>query len=213
MRRQHGFTLIEVLIAVAISAIVAAASYSGIATVLNGSEQLRAAGDRTRDLNRALDLLDRDLRQFINRPVRDEFGELQPAIAGGPLAFFPLSLTREGWHNGQQRPRSDLQRVHYYLEDGALWRAYHRSLDRVVDAQLQRVRLLDDVDSIELRFLESADQLQVDRDLVVDTLRWERNWLGDPGIETPRDPPAALELRLQLADLGELRRLYVLPTR
>jgi general secretion pathway protein J len=41
-----------VLIAVAISAIVAAASYSGIATVLNGSEQLRAAGDRTRDLNR-----------------------------------------------------------------------------------------------------------------------------------------------------------------
>jgi general secretion pathway protein J len=210
--RQQGFTLIEVLIAVAISAIVAAASYSGIATVLNGSEQLRDAGDRTRDLNRAMGLLDRDLRQFVNRPVRDEFGDLQPALAGGPLAFFPLSLTREGWHNGLQQPRSDLQRVHYYLEEGALWRAYHLTLDRVVDVQPQRVRLLDGVDELELRFLGSVETLQVDRNMVIDTGPWERNWTSDPGGQSLPGPPAALELRLQLADLGELRRLYVLPT-
>ena len=209
--REQGFTLIEVLIAVAISAVVAAASYSGIATVISGSEQLREASHRTRDLNRALGLLDRDLRQFVNRPVRDEFGDLQPALAGGPLAFFPLSLTREGWHNGLQQPRSELQRVHYYLEDGALWRAYHLTLDRVVDVQLQRVRLLDGVDELELRFLERIDTLQADRDMVIDTDPWERNWAASPGGQSPLAPPVALELRFQLADLGELRRLYVLP--
>jgi general secretion pathway protein J len=209
---QRGFTLIEVLIAVAITAIVAAASYSGIATVLNGSEQLRAAGDRTRDLNRAMTIIDRDLRQFINRPVRDEFGQLQPAIAGGPLAFFALSLTREGWHNGLARPRADLQRVHYYLEEDALWRAYHRTLDRVVDAEPQRVQLLDGVEEIELRFLEDMETLQLDRDLVVDTTAWARNWIADPSVQALRDPPLALELRLQLTDVGELRRLYVFPT-
>jgi general secretion pathway protein J len=76
----------------------------------------------------------------------------------------------------------------------------------------QRVRLLDGVEEIELRFLEDMERLQLDRDLVVDTTAWERNWIADPSIQALRDPPVALELRLQLTDVGELRRLYVFPT-
>ena len=119
--RQQGFTLIEVLVALAITAFVAAAAYAGISAVLDGAGQLRSVAQRTEALERALGFLDRDLRQFVDRPVRDEFGEEQPALSGGPLAYFPLSLTRDGWYNTQQLPRSDLQRVHYYLEEGALW--------------------------------------------------------------------------------------------
>lgn len=214
VRRAAGFTLIEVLIALAITAFVAAASYSGLATVLSGAEQLRAVSERTRDLNRALALLNRDLRQFIDRPVLDEFGELQPALSGGPLALFPLTLTRSGWHNSLQLPRSDMQRVQYYLEDGALWRAYYPILDRASDSRLLRVALLEGVDAMELRFLDSADSLGAGRDLTVDTRNWERNWIADTsaGGSLP-EPPAALELRLEMVDMGELRRLYVLPAR
>ena len=118
-RSRSGFTLVEVLIAMAITALVAAAAYAGLTNVLNGADRLRATGNRIRDLNRALALIDRDLRQVVERPVRDEFGAYQPALAGGPLAVFPLSLTRAGWHNSLQQPRSELQRVHYYLEDDA----------------------------------------------------------------------------------------------
>lgn len=210
--RHAGFTLIEVLIALAVTAFVAAASYSGISSVLTGAEQLRAAAERTRDLNRTFSLLNRDIRQFSDRPVRDEFGALQPALAGGPLAFFPLMLTREGWSNSLQQPRSDLQRVVYYLEDNSLWRAYYAVLDRAVDAQPRRAELLRGVLSVELRFLESIDRLRVDRDLVVDTRNWERSWVASPGVgDATRVPPAALELRLELEDLGEIRRLYALP--
>lgn len=208
---QRGFTLVEVLIALAVTVIVAAASYTSISTVLAGVEQLKASSERTRDLTRAMGFLSRDLRQVVNRPVRDEFGQLQPAIGGGPLALFPLMLTRDGWHNTLGQPRSDLQRVFYYLEEGSLWRAYYPVLDRAVDVQLLRVRLLDGVENIELRFLESVELLQQAGGLAVDTRNWARSWFADPGSGQLPNPPAALELRLELTDLGELRSLYVLP--
>jgi general secretion pathway protein J len=213
--RQDGFTLIEVLIAMAITAFIAAASYTGISTVLTGSEQLRSNGERTRDIGRALSLIERDLRQLVDRPVRDEFGAWQPALSGGPLALYPLSVTRAGWFNTLQLPRSDLQRVHYYLDDGDLWRAYNTTLDRAVDVGMQRVMLLEDVDALELRFLADLETLQADRDLVIDTQSWVRNWVAEPGAAPGALPPlpAALELRLELADLGELRSLYELPAR
>ena len=215
MRRSAGFTLIEVLIAMAITAFVAAAAYAGVSSVLSGAEQLRENGGRIRDVNRALTLISRDLRQVVDRPVRDEFGARRPALAGGPLALYPLSLTRAGWHNSLQQPRSDLQRVHYYLEDGALWRAYHVTLDRAADAQLQRVRLLDGVERFEARFLAGIEDLRVDRDLVVDTRAWADNWISDPagGVGSLPALPAAVELRLELAGFGDLRRLYALPPR
>ncbi|WP_439105942.1 type II secretion system minor pseudopilin GspJ [Congregibacter sp.] len=211
---QRGFTLVEVLIALAITAFVAAASYSGISTTLTGAERLRATSERTRDLNRTFALLNRDVRQFSNRSLRDEFGGTQPALSGGPLAFYPLSLTREGWSNSLQQRRSELQRVFYYLEDDSLWRAYYTVLDRAVDAEPQRMELLSGVVGFEMRFLDTIENLQLDRDLVVDTRAWSENWVADPGAGTAvPPPPVALELRLDLEDFGALRRLYELPAR
>lgn len=212
--RENGFTLVEVLIALAITAFVAAASYSGISSTLTGAQQLRSASERTRDLNRTLSLLSRDLRQFSNRSVRDEFGALQPALTGGPLAFYPLTLTRDGWSNSLRLPRSELQRVFYYIEDDALWRAYYPVLDRAVDAEPLRMQLLGGVKAMELRFLDVLENLEVDGDLVVDTRSWAQNWVADltAGSAIPQ-PPVALELRLELDDFGEIRRLYELPTR
>jgi len=215
MRAPRGFTLIEVLIAMAITAFIAAAAYAGISNVLIGAEQLRVNGDRSRDIGRALFLLGRDLRQFVDRPVRDEFGNWQPSLAGGPLAVFPLSLTRAGWHNSLQLPRSNLQRVHYYLEEGSLWRAYDTRLDRAVDVSVQRARLLDGVTDFELRFLDNIEVLSVDRDLVVDTQNWARNRVSETGaaLAALPVPPVAVEVRLELEDIGALRRLYELPQR
>ena len=45
--RRGGFTLVEVLVALAITAFVSAIAYSGLSTAIVGVEQTRAIADRT----------------------------------------------------------------------------------------------------------------------------------------------------------------------
>lgn len=208
-----GFTLIEVLIALAITAFVAAIAYTSLATAMVGVEITRATSQRTYEVNRAWMIISRDLRQFVSRPVRDEFGEVEPALVGGPAARFALSFTRSGWHNPNDNLRSNLQRVNYRVEEGALWRDSYPVLDRASDSTPREVKLLDDVEYLEFGFLRSLAEVQTSNNtIVLDTRDWSESWVADtsaPDIELV--PPLALEIRLQLEDWGEMRRLYALP--
>lgn len=212
-RLQQGFTLVEVLIAMAITAFVATVAYTGLSTVITGMESTRDNAQRSYEVSRAWMIITRDLRQFTNRPVRDEFGELEPALQGGPVARFALSLTRGGWHNPNALLRSNLQRVNYRVEDNALWRDSYPVLDRAGDTEPASVILLSDVDDLRLLFLGSVDTAG-GTGINLDTRQWPDNWVVDtsqPGATLA--PPAALQVTLQLADWGEMTRLYVLPSR
>ena len=213
MRATSGFTLIEVLIALAITAFISAIAYSSLSTSLDAVERTRVTAQRTAEVNRAWMIISRDLRQFVARPVRDEFGQVEPALVGGAAARFALSFTRTGWHNPNDNPRSNLQRVNYRLEDGALWRDTYTVLDRAPDSAPQQVRLLEDVEALDLAFLGNLAEVQPGaRGIELETRDWPDSWVTDtsaPGSELA--PPVALEFRLQLKDWGELRRLYALP--
>ena len=213
MSRAAGFTLVEVLIALAITAFVSTIAYSSLATVMLGAESNELAAKRGYEINRAWMILSRDLEHFIDRPVRDEFGELESALIGGPAARFQLSFSRLGWHNPTGIARSEIQRVNYRVEDGALWRDSYPVLDRADDTLPQEVKLLEGVESMDLFFLESASGLQgATRGTQVETRDWPESWIADPSQpERLVPPPIALEVRLELDDWGEMRRLYVLP--
>ena len=206
-----GFTLVEVLIALAITAFVSTIAYTSISTVIIGMESTRENARRSYEVNRAWMIISRDLRQFADRPVRDEFGEQEPALSGGPAARFPLSLTRGGWHNPNGHLRSNLQRVNYRLEDNALWRDSYPVLDRSGDTEPATVMLLDEVEDLRLLFLGSVD-LAGGTGVNLDTRQWPDNWVLDTSQpELTLAPPAALQIALQLADWGEMTRFYALP--
>lgn len=210
--RARGLTLIEVLIALAITAFVATIAYTSLSTVISGVESTRASATETYELDRALMIISRDIRQFTARPIRDEFGQQEPAMTGGMLARFMLSFTRSGWHNPRAYPRSDLQRINYLVEDGALWRESYIVLDRVGDSKPRRVMLLEGVEEMSIGFLGSYAQVETGNDgKALDSRNWAENWIVDtstPDVELP--PPVALEIRLQLDSWGEIRRLYEL---
>jgi general secretion pathway protein J len=205
--------LIEVLIALAITAFVSAIAYSSLSAALQAVESTRAVALRTYEVDRAWMIISRDLRQFVARPVRDEFGQMEPALVGGSAARFALSFTRAGWHNPNDNPRSNLQRVNYRLEDGALWRDAYAVLDRAPDTEPQQVKLLDGVDYLELVFLGSLDEVRSDSDEIrLETRNWRDSWVADTGApDADFPPPVALQLKLQLQDWGEMSRLYALP--
>ena len=209
MARQisRGFTLIEVLIALAITALVATLSFSSLSAVLSSVESLRSQGERISGLNRAWTIMARDLRQFAGRPMRNEFGLQESPIWGGAGADSGLVFTRRGWHNPNRQLRSSLQRVSYRLEDDVLWRENYTVLDRVNTSEPQRVRLLEGVEDFEVVFLLPDQLLQGD---AIDTSNGQT--LRGPEFDesSPAALPRAVELRLTLADWGELTWLHEL---
>lgn len=212
-RAAGGFTLIEVLIALAITAFISAIAYTSLSTALQAVESTRITAERTYELNRAWMIISRDLRQFVNRPVRDEFGQPEPAMAGGVAARFPLSFTRTGWHNPNDTRRSNLQRVNYRVEDGSLWRDSYAVLDRAPDSEPQEAKILEGVEVLEVVFLGNLSEVQQGgRGISLETRDWQSSWVTDTSVQdTELAPPLALEFRLQLEDMGEMRRLYALP--
>ena len=212
-RLEVGFTLVEVLIAMAITAFVSVLSYQTLSTALVGIESARTESERLHEINRAFTVLSRDIRQITNRPVRDEFGQVASAVSGGELARDLLRLTRSGWHNSTGAPRSTLQRVAYRLEEDRLLRLSYPVLDRTTAIEPTETVLIEGVELFEVRFLPSLNEVEVDRNQVIDRRFWQENWVADVGFTDQLiDPPAAIEIRVTLSDWGELERMYVMPS-
>ena len=95
-RLAHGFTLLELLIALAIFGLLSVMSYSGLTSVLDQHARTDAAADRLGELQKIYLLMQRDFEQIVARPVRSEYGDQLAAVEGGEV----LQFTRGGWRQG-----------------------------------------------------------------------------------------------------------------
>jgi len=208
----RGFTLVEVLVAMAITALVAVVSYSALSAALASAERLRVSAQRAQEIGQVMAMLSRDIRQTASRTVIDEFGQRTPAVMGGELARDMLTVTRAGWHNSTGAPRGTLQRVDWWLEEETLWRGYFPVLDITPGTERIETAVLDGVERFEVRFLPNVAALEINRDDVIDRRNWEDSWVAD--LSQPDQgllPPAAVEVTMEVSGLGEVTRLYVLP--
>ena len=80
--RQRGFTLLEVLIAIAIFALLAMATYRMLDSVLQTDRGQRQQEQRLRELTRAMAAFERDLLQVRTRPIRDPLGDPLASLYG-----------------------------------------------------------------------------------------------------------------------------------
>ena len=183
VQSYRGFTLVEVLVAMAITAFVSLLSYQTLSTALTGIESAREASERLHEINRAFTVMSRDIRQLTNRPVVDEFGQLASAVSGGPLARDPLRLTRSGWHNSTGAPRSTLQRVAYRLEEGQLLRLTYPVVDRTTAIEPRETVLLENVDTLEFRFLPTVKDREVERNQVMARRSWQDTCMAAGGFK------------------------------
>jgi general secretion pathway protein J len=190
-----GFTLLELLVAIAIFAIMAVMAYGGLDSVLNQRRGVEQRLDRIAQLQKAYMRLRADFQQVRNRPVRDPYGDEAPALFVTPSAPV-LEFTRGGWRNPLFQPRASEERISYRLSDGKLLRTSWRVLDRVQASVPVEVTVLDRVDEVGWRFIDPTGE-------------WQPNWppLAQAG-QTGAPPPSALELTLRTRDWGELRFLF-----
>ncbi|MDY6992984.1 MAG: type II secretion system minor pseudopilin GspJ [Pseudomonadota bacterium] len=191
-----GFTLLELLVALAIFAVMAMLSYSGFNSILTTYEHTQRYTERLSQLQQTVTYLRHDIEQYLDRPIRDQYGDRQPAIQGFADQF---EFTRAGWRNPAQQPRSQLQRLHYYFEDQQLWRAYWPVLDRAQDTTPLKIALVDSVETLQLRFLDIH-------------LTWHDQW---PPLEQSESTQVlkltAIEVNLSIQDWGHFTWLFQLP--
>jgi general secretion pathway protein J len=218
MRRLHhksaGFTLLEVLIAISIFAIIGLGAYRMLDMIILSQVRVDSHTETLRKTERAMQLISMDFEQLVDRPIRDNYADKLAAILS-PQQDYLIEFTRQGWRNPLQFPRSQLQRVAYELgsisnsdsNNGAsnessngthLLRHYWNVLDRAQDSQPRTQVLLKNVDDLQVRFLGSEGQ-------------WHTEW--PPTLATGKKPhglPSAVVLEIQTQSLGQIERLFQL---
>uniref|UniRef100_M4C657 Type II secretion system protein J n=1 Tax=Hyaloperonospora arabidopsidis (strain Emoy2) TaxID=559515 RepID=M4C657_HYAAE len=95
--RSRGFTLIEVILVVLIFGIMAAMAYGGLNSVLKTRVSIEASMKRTGRSAKAYMRMRSDFQNYVPRPIRDNFGDVQPSIRGAREQV--VELTRGGWRN------------------------------------------------------------------------------------------------------------------
>lgn len=195
MRRTQGFTLLELLVAVAVFAVVATMAYGGLRVVVDAKSRLDEQAREWRALQIAVYAIERDLRQAVPRAIREDYGDPRPALQGGEdrAEWSRLDLSVDGSGVG-----ASLGRVRYYLADGELWQERELVLDRAPRESARRRRLLEGVESLEFRYWAAADAIG-------------RDWPPARG-DLPLDSlPRGVEFRLRGERFGEVSRLVELP--
>lgn len=197
VERQRGLTLIEVMVALTIFALLSGVAYRGLGAVLDARERVDRETRKWREVTLAFVNIQQSLTSAVDRPVREGSGSVAAAFvapasirAGEPQ----LAFTRMGFP-GHRGVLADLQRVGYRLKGDAIEQLIWPVLDQAPGTEPLASKILGNVAGVKLRYLARNGT-------------WRMSW---PAIGDDAVMPAALELTLTLTSGEQITRLFALP--
>lgn len=193
--RQQGFTLIEMILAVAIFMLISIAAYQILDTVTKQDIHSQEAIEQLHGMERAFFWIERDLLQVSKRQIRidgeaatDKIfigGDLILESEGGAIAF-----THDGWKNpGMILPRSEIQSVSYRMFEDNLERSYFNYPDPVAGEKPRVQVLLTDIKALTFEFFSEDG--------------WGNVW-DKPGV------PSGVKVMIETDAIGPVERWYKL---
>lgn len=204
--KQRGFTLVEVLVTLAIFALLGLGSFSVLDQVLRTKQQSEQRLGAIEQLQYAWLLIENDIRQAAPKPTRPDGNDVVNYYISNSSTQFDsdggaLALIRSGYDNpGLLLPRSELQPVVYRVRDNTLQRVSSYFVnDRLFEPQVQP--LLDNIDALQVRFFRSKAQADGNTGK---SAGWTDEWSSEKAM------PAALEVTLQSQDFGEMSRVFLI---
>lgn len=190
-RRQQGFTLLEVLIAMALFSLLGVACYQLLERMTHTDQRIYQHELQLRHLQRALGIFERDLTQAIAYPVNGS--SARQALIGEPER---IQLVRGGWSNPLQQTRNNLLLVIYHWNDGQWLRQYRSpEAEPATQGNSAQQKLLD---GVKLKHLSYID----------DKGKEHPNWPIDQAVLSL---PRAIELEFDAPGYPSIRRVILLP--
>jgi len=193
-RPTGGFTLIEILVALVVFALLAGFGYRGLGAVLDAGERVTAETTKWRELALAFEHMRLAFAQAAERPIRDRNDASAPAfeaVAARRNTSEPLvAFTRMGYA-GHEGAAADQQRVGYRLREDRLEQLAWPVLDQAPHTEPLSVSLLAGVRELSFAYLHQG--------------KWHSTW---PIAESTAQRPAAVQVTLQLASGERFQRMF-----
>ncbi len=195
---NHGFTLIEIVVALAVFAIVGVMASSGLNAILKWQGDLNEKSEQIKSIQLTLKYLEKDINRAIARTVRDQYGDRQPSFSSDGESI--MSLTYSGWRNPAGLLRSHLQRVAYEYKDDdeELIRHSWNRLDGAISEDAREIILLSQVEEFEIAFLNPVND-------------WIDQW---PPINVGANEaglPRAVSVTFNTVPFGKITRIFTVP--
>jgi len=196
-RRQRAFTLIEVLVALAILGVVALLAYRATAAMTDSEARLVQESDRWRSLDMLFARLESDMRQAIPRGARVGTRADPPWVAVGAdsAGNSTLAFTRAGPEFAVE-PGIAGQRIGYRLRDGTIEALYWPQLDNVPSATPAVYALAHHIERFRSFQLGASNA-------------WSQQW-PPPGAAKTDVLPRAVRIEIGLSDGTTIERIIAL---
>jgi general secretion pathway protein J len=196
---QSGMTLLEVLVALVIFSIIAAAGYSGLQQGVAVQNRLQDQQIYWRKMDAVIMLMEQDLEQSKNLAPRvpiwdkvafkgysnntdESFGEFLKFTRGGYRSFLVANV-------------SPFQRTAYRLRDGTLYRVTWPGMDLPEHETGTETPLLEDIQGVQIKYL-------------AENRRWVDNWPVRFTQEDSLTLPAAVEITMTLSNNVSIKRVF-----
>ncbi|MBM7071112.1 type II secretion system minor pseudopilin GspJ [Shewanella sp. 202IG2-18] len=196
IKQHQGFTLLEMLIAIAIFAMLGIAANSVLSVVLTNDDVTKQFAQKLKSLQQGFGIIERDLGQIVARTPRLieggrgntvlQVGNIIPNVDGKALVFYRL-----GWLNPDgMLPRGSIQSVAYVMTNNELERWYFPYPEPEIGGEPIKTVIIKNVNEIDYAFFDGK--------------YWQKQF-------DATKLPKAIAIEVDIEGIGKIQRKFILP--
>lgn len=161
---NKGFTLIEIIISLIILSVILLISSNILSSALNYQSSTNLKLKKVNELNLASTIIRRDLRQAVNVPSRDFFGNLEPGTFNGDYSNKSISFNT--FISDISIDTSSIKKILYFFDDNNLYRRQYYSSSPFKNDDYFESILLESISEVNFTYMHER--------------RWHNSWpVGD----------------------------------